>query len=188
MILNPYSLQMRDKSDEELDRLIMNKLLNNEFKDAIEHEIELRKTINRKILNLDNEQLLSFIRMRKEYYSFDNHPYELIAGEKEAERRSYISINPITQNANENNSTNITEINKDKLVGAGKALKNIAYTNMIMITIAVFALPIVSSSRDIETIKNTYIFGGLLYLICSIIILFQFYSAGDNLENSMYKK
>ena len=77
-------------------------------------------------------------------------------------------------------------IDPSNIISAGKAIKNVVYTALIMIIITVFALLTVGFSRDIEIIKNTYIFIGLLYLICNIIILAQLHSAGDNLENSVY--
>ena len=74
------------------------------------------------------------------------------------------------------------------IILAGKAIKNVVYTTLILITIAVIAFLIVSSSTDIKTIKNTYISIGLLSLICNIIIMFQLYSAGDSLEKSVTKE
>lgn len=90
----------------------------------------------------------------------------------------------------ENNTLKIKNnaIDSSNIISAGKAIKNVVYTTSFMITIAVIALIIVSSSRDMETIENTYIFSGALSLICNIIILLQLYSAGDNLENSVYQK
>lgn len=79
-------------------------------------------------------------------------------------------------------------IDPSNIISAGKAIKNVVYTTLTMITIAVFAFLTVTTSTDIETIKKTYNFIGLLYLICNIIILFQLHSAGDNLENSVYNK
>ncbi len=79
-------------------------------------------------------------------------------------------------------------INPSNIISAGKAIKNVVYTTLLMITFAVIAFLIVRSSRDLETIKNTYIFIGLLSLICNIIILFQLYSAGNSLEKSVTKE
>ena len=42
-----------------------------------------------------------------------------------------------------------------------------------------------ASSKDTQTIMNTYMILGIASLVCNIIILFQLYSAGDNLENSV---
>jgi len=40
------------------------------------------------------------------------------------------------------------------------------------------------TSKDPETIKNTYIFLGVISLACNTSILISLYSAGDHLENS----
>jgi hypothetical protein len=66
-----------------------------------------------------------------------------------------------------------------------KAIKSVVYVTLIMILSAVFAFMIVSSSKDIDTIKNTYVFMGILSLICNIIILIQLFTAGDNLVKSV---
>lgn len=79
-------------------------------------------------------------------------------------------------------------IEPSNIISAGKAIKNVVYTTLIMITIAVIAILIVSSSKDMNTIKNTYIFIGLLSLVCNIIILVQLYSAGDSLEKAVTKE
>jgi hypothetical protein len=75
-------------------------------------------------------------------------------------------------------------IEPSNIIKAGKAIKNVVYTTLFMITIALIAFAILSSSRDTETIKNTYVFIGLLSLVSNFIILFQLYSAGDSLEKS----
>ncbi|MSP70358.1 MAG: hypothetical protein EXR20_08805, partial [Bacteroidetes bacterium] len=56
-------------------------------------------------------------------------------------------------------------IDPSNIISAGKAIKNVVYATLIMITIAVISFLIVSSSRDMGTIKNTYIFIGLLSLV-----------------------
>ncbi|MFM7682889.1 MAG: hypothetical protein ACKO7P_09095 [Bacteroidota bacterium] len=80
-----------------------------------------------------------------------------------------------------------TGIDPSNFISAGKAIKNVVYTSLIMFAIALIALLIVISARDMDTIKNIYIFIGLLSLVCNIIILSQLYNAGDSLEKSVTK-
>jgi hypothetical protein len=80
-----------------------------------------------------------------------------------------------------------TGIDSSNFISAGKAIKNVVYTTLIMFAIALIAFVIVISARDMDTIKNTYIFIGLSSLACNIIILVQLYNAGDSLEKSVTK-
>ena len=54
-----------------------------------------------------------------------------------------------------------------------------------MIVIGLIEFVIISSSRDMKTIRNTYVFIGLLSLVFNIVILTLLYSAGDNLEKAV---
>ena len=82
------------------------------------------------------------------------------------------------------NNSNLV-INPSNIIAAGKAIKGVVYVVVTMTIFAIIAIIVASSSRDIDSIKNTYIFMGAASLICNIIILVQLYSAGDNLENSV---
>ena len=75
-------------------------------------------------------------------------------------------------------------INPSNIVFAGKAIKSVVSVTLLMIVVAVIGILIASSSKDLQTIKNTYAFVGVSSLICNIIILFKLYSAGDNLVKS----
>jgi hypothetical protein len=79
-------------------------------------------------------------------------------------------------------------INPSNIISAGRNIKGVVYVVLVMTLFAIIAILTANSSRDLDTIKNTYLFLGAASLICNIIILFQLHSAGDNLENSVYKK
>jgi uncharacterized membrane protein (GlpM family) len=88
---------------------------------------------------------------------------------------------------NKQNHSNLM-INPSNIISAGRNIKSVVYVVLVMTLFALFAIYITNSSRDLDTIKNAYLFLGAASLICNIIILFQLHSAGDNLENSVYKK
>ncbi len=79
-------------------------------------------------------------------------------------------------------------INIDKIVQAGRALKIVVFLVLIIILLALIGLFFVSASNDIQTIKNTYLVLGFISLFCSFIILINFYEAGDCLENVVLVK
>ena len=79
---------------------------------------------------------------------------------------------------------NSSAINPSNIVSAGKALKSVVSVTLLMIVIAVIGIFIAGSSEDLQTIQNTNAFVGVSILLCNIIILFQLYSAGDNLVKS----
>jgi hypothetical protein len=87
-------------------------------------------------------------------------------------------IKEIEINSSDNN-LEISGIN-----AAGKSLKNIVYTAILLILCATVGIFISFTSSDLETKKNTYIFLGIVSLICNLLILSSLYSAGDHLENS----
>jgi hypothetical protein len=75
-------------------------------------------------------------------------------------------------------------INIDNIVQAGKALKTVVFLVLIIVLLALIGVLFVSTSNDIETIKNTYLILGFISLGCNVLILLKFYEAGDNLENA----
>jgi hypothetical protein len=81
------------------------------------------------------------------------------------------------------NSSNIS-LKKSGINAAGKSLKNIVYAAILLILFTTIGIFISVSAKDPETIKNTYLFLGIVSLICNISILYNLYSAGDHLENS----
>ena len=81
------------------------------------------------------------------------------------------------------NSSNIT-LKKSGINAAGKSLKNIVYAAILLILFTTIGIVISVSSKDPETIKNTYLFLGIVSLIFNISILYSLYLAGDHLENS----
>jgi hypothetical protein len=81
------------------------------------------------------------------------------------------------------NSSN-SALKKSGINSAGTSLKNIVYAAILLIFFTTIGIFISVSSTDPETIKNTYLFLGVVSLICNISILYNLYSAGDHLENS----
>jgi len=81
------------------------------------------------------------------------------------------------------NSSN-SSLKKSGINSAGTSLKNIVYAAILLIIFTTIGIFISVSSKDPETIKNTYLFLGIVSLICNISILYNLYSAGDHLENS----
>jgi len=81
------------------------------------------------------------------------------------------------------NSSNIS-LKKSGINAAGKSLKNIVYAAILLILFTTIGIFLSVSSKDPESIKNTYLFLGIVSLICNISILYNLYSAGDHLENS----
>jgi hypothetical protein len=75
-------------------------------------------------------------------------------------------------------------LKKSGINAAGTSLKNIVYTAIVLILCTTIGIFISATSEDLETIKNTYIFLGILSLICNILILNSLYTAGEHLENS----
>ena len=79
-------------------------------------------------------------------------------------------------------------INPTDIISAGRNIKNIASVVLVMIFLVVIAIITAFISKNPDTIKYAYLLLGASSLICNLIILFQLYSAGDYLENSVYKK
>lgn len=113
----------------------------------------------------------------EEYY-YNEFPEKALTEEQKKEIAENKNVEKILK-------INSSAINPNNILSAGKAIKSVVYVTLIMILSAVFAFMIVSSSKDIDTIKNTYVFMGILSLICNIIILIQLFTAGDNLVKSV---
>lgn len=79
-------------------------------------------------------------------------------------------------------------INPTNIISAGRNIKSVVYVVLVMTLFALIAILTANISKNINTIKNAYLILGVASLIGNIIILFQLHSAGDNLENSVYKK
>lgn len=134
--------------------------------------------------NIQNiEELLSTTMKEMGFNSYDEYYYnEFPEKALTEEQKKEIAENKNVQKILKINSS---AINPNNILSAGKAIKSVVYVTLIMILSAVFAFMIVRSSKDIDTIKNTYVFMGILSLICNIIILIQLFTAGDNLVKSV---
>ncbi len=75
------------------------------------------------------------------------------------------------------------KINIEKIVQAGKAIKAIFTTVLLLIFCFVIGILVATNSTDSDTIKNTYILIGIMSLILNIVVLYNLYEAGDNLVN-----
>jgi hypothetical protein len=75
------------------------------------------------------------------------------------------------------------KINIGKIIQAGKAIKAIFTAVLSLIICFIIGVLVVTNSTDLDTIKNTYIFIGILGLILNIFVLYNLYEAGDNLVN-----
>jgi hypothetical protein len=76
-------------------------------------------------------------------------------------------------------------IEPSHIKSAGKSIKNVVYATLFLTILAVVSFLIMSSSKDLETVKNISILIGLLSFSCNIFIMFQLFSVGDNLEKSV---
>lgn len=80
------------------------------------------------------------------------------------------------------------QIDPHKIIAAGRDLKGVVNTVVVMISLVIILALTLYFSENLDTIKLIYLLLGFASLICNIIILFLVHSAGDNLENSVYKK
>ena len=80
------------------------------------------------------------------------------------------------------------QIDAHKIIAAGRDIKSVVNIVIVMISLVIIVALTAYFSSNLESIKSIYILLGVASLICNIIILFRLHSAGDNLENSVYKK
>lgn len=88
----------------------------------------------------------------------------------------------------ENNISEFVVTNPVQISKAGKPLKKIGTYMLLNIFSIIIGLLIVRSADDLDTITNTYIFFGLCTLVFNILIIINFYEAGNSLERSVYFK
>lgn len=88
----------------------------------------------------------------------------------------------------ENNISEFVVTNPVQISKAGKPLKKIGTYMVLNICSIIIGLLIVRSADDLDTITNTYIFFGLCTLVFNILIIINFYEAGNSLEQSVYFK
>ena len=69
-------------------------------------------------------------------------------------------------------SMNENKINIEKIVQAGKAIKAIFTTVLLLIFCFAIGILVATNSTDSDTIKNTYILIGILSLILNIVVLY----------------
>lgn len=79
-------------------------------------------------------------------------------------------------------------INPSNIISAGRNIKGVVYLILVMTLCAIIAIVITNITRNLDTIKNAYLFLGAAIIICNLIILFQLHSMGENLVNSVYEK
>ncbi len=96
--------------------------------------------------------------------------------------RNYTSY----QNSNNNmEPSNQNNIDIEKIIQAGKSIKAIVYTILIMIFSAFLIMLVIFNSNavEVEFLESTYTIIGILGLTLNIYILYSLFRAGSNLEN-----
>jgi hypothetical protein len=78
-------------------------------------------------------------------------------------------------------------IDPNNIVKAGKSIKAVVYMILIMILVTSIGLVIANKATELKSVMNVYIFLGITSIVCNIVILYNLYSAGDNLEKSVKK-
>jgi hypothetical protein len=78
---------------------------------------------------------------------------------------------------------NDNKINIEKIVQAGKAIKAIFTTVLLLIICFIIGYLVATNSTDLDTIKSTYTLIGIVSLLLNFVVLYNLYEAGDNLEN-----
>ena len=74
------------------------------------------------------------------------------------------------------------------IVEAGKSLKNVVYVILVSLIISLIIVIMLFNTYNMSDAKTYYIILSATMFIGNIIILFQLYSAGDNLEKSVQQK
>ena len=75
--------------------------------------------------------------------------------------------------------------NPTNISSAGKSLKAIVYSSLILMGCFFIGLLIAFNTNNTKTLRNIYVFIGFASIILNIIILVSLYNAGDSLENSV---
>jgi hypothetical protein len=109
---------------------------------------------------------------------------------KEYFNNKFPNLNYKTKNnggirTNSNNNIEYIIANPTNISSAGKSLKAIVYSSLILMGCFFIGLLVAFNTSSAKTLKNTYILIGFASIILNIIILVSLYNAGDNLENSV---
>lgn len=75
--------------------------------------------------------------------------------------------------------------NPKYIASAGKSLKIVVYSFLLLIACSFIGLFIIINTHDTETQKNLYVFLGFTSFILNIVILVSLHNAGDNLEKAV---
>jgi hypothetical protein len=78
---------------------------------------------------------------------------------------------------------NDKKINVNKIIQAGKSIKAIFTAVLSLIVCFIIGVLVATNSTDLDTIKNTYTFIGIVSLILNLVVLYNLYEAGNNLAN-----
>lgn len=156
-----------------------------------------KKSVNDLIGQIISHRITGATIDKEWYEALKKHLSERNITDEERNMIDYIlSADPEVLKQEQQNSIEIKNLSKVEINSsdiflkssginaAGKSLKNIVYIAIILILSTTIGIFISISSRDLDTIKNTYIFIGIVSLICNILILYTLYIAGDHLENS----
>lgn len=126
------------------------------------------------ILHLNNRNLTPTEKEEFEYI--------LTTDPKELKTKSQTQIEPDNQSDSFNSG-----VNASKIIAAAKAIKSASYGIFAVTLLSILNVFITLKSQNYETIIVTNLLLVVLGLIVLIVVLFQIYDAGENLENSVRK-
>ncbi len=165
------------------------------MKDNIYNSFYSKKTLYELIEQLKLHRITGNTLKEDWYQALIVHLSERNLLEKERKLIEYIlSTDPkILEKEKEEKDVNTSKTynyvitNPDKIVEAGASLKNMVYLIAVMIFCLIGSVLFLNTQRDLEAIKNTYIFMSFIGIVCNVSVLVSLYAAGDNLENSVTK-
>lgn len=183
---NPYSRNLKDKSDVELVDLFQRcQTFNQEAERAIRDEYEYRSKARENYKGWTSEELTSFILHRKAYSTAEDHPYDLVAVEAELNKRP--KYKPITSTVPDSNVLHQSSIDTYRIQSAGSSLKYLVWGILLhgMFNLSVLALSYENPLKFFYPSNFYYMSGiNLIFVVFEIV---QLYQAGENLEKSVVK-
>lgn len=137
-------------------------------------DYEIKKNISSKMENFyknykidDYDDVLNEILTVNGYKSYFEYRKNTISSIKKENNKSFIIASP------------------DKILSAGKSLKIVVYSSITLMLCIIIGIFILFNTNSSKTLKNTYIFIGLISFVLNIVTLASIYNAGDSLENSV---
>ena len=142
----------------------------------------------KKYLEFDNYDINSSIKAwcQKEGAESYDELYLTFIGQEKIQTDRILEKNQTEKNLK--SKQRLREINPGYIAAAGQSLKSVLFVALIMIICSALGFIGIYSSNDIETITTIYKTLGIVSLLAWLIMLLMLYSAGRNLENSVYNK